>query len=73
MIGGGASGARVAAGLLASPRGIGITAIEPRPILGEGLAYSTGSLRYVPNVPAGKLSLVSACAADALRCPSTVT
>ena len=61
VVGGGFTGAAVAYHL-ASRRvpGLGlITVVEPRPLLGAGLAYSTADAAHRINVPAAKMSLIS--------------
>ena len=60
IIGGGLSGAAVAYNLLSRvsvpPQ---VVIIEPRPLLGQGLAYSARDPLHRLNVPHGKMSLVS--------------
>jgi uncharacterized NAD(P)/FAD-binding protein YdhS len=57
IIGGGASGALMAAHLLrAAPAGIAVTIVEPRAEIGRGLAYGTGNPRHLLNVRAANMS-----------------
>ena len=57
IIGGGASGALLAAHLLREPGGkVSVTLIEPRDEIGRGLAYSTGNPRHLLNVRAENMS-----------------
>ena len=58
IIGGGCSGS-VVAHHLASAADLDITVVEPRPVLGPGLAYSTQEPAHRINVPASKMSLFS--------------
>ena len=57
IIGGGFSGAVVALNLLnmLPPAAASVTIVEPRPILGAGLAYSTPDRAHRVNVPASRL------------------
>ena len=57
VIGGGASGALVAAQLLrrSHRNGLRVVVIEPRPRVGLGLAYSTTDETHRLNVPAGQM------------------
>jgi uncharacterized NAD(P)/FAD-binding protein YdhS len=57
IIGGGFSGAVVALNLLnmLAPAAASVTIVEPRPILGAGLAYSTADRAHRVNVPASRL------------------
>ncbi|MCX5577179.1 FAD/NAD(P)-binding protein [Kaistia terrae] len=61
VVGGGFTGAAVAYHLAASRLpGLGlITVVEPRSLLGAGLAYSTVDAAHRINVPAAKMSLIS--------------
>jgi hypothetical protein len=57
IIGGGASGALMAAHLLrGEPQGIEVTIVETRAELGRGLAYSTGNPSHLLNVRAANMS-----------------
>ena len=57
IVGGGASGLLVALNLARkSPENLHITIVEPRNVLGEGIAYSTQDEGHVLNVPAGRMS-----------------
>ncbi len=57
IIGGGASGALMAAHLLRDdPQGIGVTVIEQRAHLGRGLAYGGGNPNHLLNVRAANMS-----------------
>jgi uncharacterized NAD(P)/FAD-binding protein YdhS len=61
IVGGGASGALLAANLLrpasrGGPGDIRVVMIEPRAELGRGMAYSTTCPLHLLNVPAGKMS-----------------
>jgi hydroxyacylglutathione hydrolase len=56
IIGGGVSGTLTAFHLVRQETPARVILIDPRPDLGLGLAYSTPSLRYLLNVPAGKVS-----------------
>lgn len=58
VIGGGVSGTLVAMGLLRAHVPLQIVVVEPRPVLGRGLAYSTRCPCHLMNVPAAMLSLV---------------
>jgi uncharacterized NAD(P)/FAD-binding protein YdhS len=56
IIGGGFSGATVALNLLQPPgRDLGISLIEPRPLLGGGVAYSSTDPAHRLNVPAARM------------------
>jgi len=57
IVGGGASGTLVAAQLARQATQMTeVVVIEPRPRLGEGVAYSTNDERHLLNVPAGGMS-----------------
>jgi uncharacterized NAD(P)/FAD-binding protein YdhS len=56
IVGGGCSGALVAAQLLRNGYTGSLAVIEPRRELGRGLAYSTRMEEHLLNVPAGKMS-----------------
>lgn len=57
IVGGGASGLLVALNLARkSQDSLHITIVEPRNVLGEGIAYSTQDEGHVLNVPAGRMS-----------------
>jgi uncharacterized NAD(P)/FAD-binding protein YdhS len=56
IVGGGCSGALVAAQLLRKGYQRNIAVVEPRNDLGRGLAYSTEIDEHLLNVPAGKMS-----------------
>ena len=57
IIGGGAAGVLAAIHLLCASEGrIRLRVIEPRPLLGEGAAYSTRDPAHLLNVPAGGMS-----------------
>lgn len=58
IIGGGFSGVMVATQLLRLAQNpLAITLIEPRPLLGRGLAYRTVHENHLLNVPAGRMSV----------------
>jgi 2-polyprenyl-6-methoxyphenol hydroxylase-like FAD-dependent oxidoreductase len=58
IIGGGFCGAFCAAELAAAARGpVAITIVEPRPVLGAGLAYSATDPAHRVNVPAARMTL----------------
>ncbi|WP_244920093.1 FAD/NAD(P)-binding protein [Rhizobium etli] len=60
IIGGGFTGAAVAAHLLADGKlaaGVKVVVVEPREDLGRGLAYNTNDPAHRINVPAGKMTL----------------
>ncbi|BCP52156.1 FAD-dependent oxidoreductase [Kaistia sp. 32K] len=61
VVGGGFTGAAVAYHLAARrlPRLGLITVVEPRPLLGAGLAYSSAEAAHRINVPAARMSLIS--------------
>lgn len=60
ILGGGFSGAVVALHLMRSrPVPSSVTIVEPRPILGGGVAYSAPDARHRINVPAGRMSAFS--------------
>jgi uncharacterized NAD(P)/FAD-binding protein YdhS len=56
IVGGGASGALVAANLLRRSQDIQVVVIEPRAKIGRGMAYSTDCPLHLLNVPAAKMS-----------------
>jgi len=56
IVGGGASGALLAANLLRQSTGTVVIMIEPRAELGRGMAYSTTCPLHLLNVPAAKMS-----------------
>src|ERR1700679_3174184 len=57
IVGGGASGALMAAHLLRGrPPNLSVTIVEARAELGRGLAYSTGNPTHPLNVPAANMS-----------------
>ena len=57
IVGGGASGLLVTLNLARkSQDSLHITIVEPRNVLGEGIAYSTQDEGHVLNVPAGRMS-----------------
>src|ERR1700678_2527371 len=57
IVGGGASGALMAAHLLrASPPNLSVTIVETRAQLGRGLAYATGNPSHLLNVRAANMS-----------------
>ena len=57
IVGGGASGALMAAHLLKGrPTGVSVTIVEARAELGRGLAYSTGNPSHLLNVRAANMS-----------------
>jgi len=57
IVGGGASGALMAAHLLlGNPTGISVTIVEQRAQLGRGLAYGTGNPSHLLNVRAANMS-----------------
>lgn len=61
ILGGGFSGAVVALHLArAAPVPVDITIVEPRPLLGGGVAYSTPDPHHRINVPASRMSAFSA-------------
>jgi uncharacterized NAD(P)/FAD-binding protein YdhS len=64
IIGGGCSGALVALHLLRGQRPVRVHLVEPRPIAGTGLAYSTDCLHHLLNVPACRMSVSSAASHD---------
>lgn len=58
ILGGGAAGLLVAIHLLhASPRPLRVAIIEPRPMLGQGAAYSTDYPEHLLNVIAARMSV----------------
>jgi uncharacterized NAD(P)/FAD-binding protein YdhS len=59
IIGGGASGALAALALLRSGADVDVVVIEPRLLLGRGVAYSTADPRHRLNVPAAGMSGVA--------------
>ncbi len=57
IVGGGASGALMAAHLLREgPEGVGVVIVETRAQLGRGLAYATGNPSHLLNVRAANMS-----------------
>jgi uncharacterized NAD(P)/FAD-binding protein YdhS len=57
IVGGGASGALMAAHLLrGDPQNVSVTIVETRAELGRGLAYATGNPRHLLNVRAANMS-----------------
>lgn len=57
IVGGGASGALMAAHLLRhDPKNLSVTMVETRAQLGRGLAYATGNPRHLLNVRAANMS-----------------
>jgi uncharacterized NAD(P)/FAD-binding protein YdhS len=57
IVGGGASGALMAAHLLrGDPKNLSVTIVEPRAELGRGLAYATGNPSHLLNVRAANMS-----------------
>src|SRR6202021_1619762 len=57
IVGGGASGALMAAHLLRErPANLSVTIVETRAELGRGLAYSTGNPSHLLNVRAANMS-----------------
>ena len=56
IVGGGASGALLAAQILASTFSTRVTVVEPRAELGRGVAYSTECREHLLNVPAKRMS-----------------
>ena len=56
MIGGGAAGALTALAALRTGVAEDVAIVEPRPLLGRGVAYSTADPAHLMNVAAGKLS-----------------
>ena len=57
IVGAGASGALMAAHLLArDPAGVSVTIVEKRAQLGRGLAYATGNPSHLLNVRAANMS-----------------
>ena len=57
IVGGGASGALMAAHLLRrDPPNLGVTIVEKRALLGRGLAYATGNPSHLLNVRAANMS-----------------
>jgi uncharacterized NAD(P)/FAD-binding protein YdhS len=60
IIGGGFSGAALAATLLRHGlRGLDVHVVEPRPLLGRGIAYGDADRGHILNVVAGRMSLWS--------------
>ena len=58
IVGGGASGILVAINLARqSSEQVHVSIVEPRKILGQGIAYSTMDEGHVLNVPAGRMSI----------------
>ncbi|MFP5078380.1 FAD/NAD(P)-binding protein [Rhizobium sp. YIM 134829] len=60
IVGGGFTGAAVAVHLAAGqplPGGTRVVVVEPRAVIGQGLAYSTEDPAHRVNVPAGKMTL----------------
>ena len=64
IIGGGCSGALAALHLLRDPRPARIHLIEPRAIVGTGMAYSTDCPQHLLNVPARCMSVSPATPGD---------
>ena len=60
ILGGGVAGAATAFHLARALRGkrADIVVVEPRPVLGHGLAYSTTDPAHRTNVPASRMSLI---------------
>lgn len=56
VAGGGASGVLLGARLVRQSPNAYVTIVEPREMLGRGLAYSTRFAQHVLNVPAGRMS-----------------
>lgn len=56
IIGGGASGALLASGLLRAPQPLDVTIIEPRPVLARGFAYGEAAPFHLLNVRAANMS-----------------
>ena len=67
IVGGGASGTLVAIELLRATVPLRLIVLEPRPVLGRGLAYSTRCPAHLMNVPAGSLSLMEGDPGDFAR------
>lgn len=58
IVGGGFSGAAVAIALMRlAPAGVRVTLLEPRPLPGAGVAYSTAEPSHRINVPAARMQL----------------